>query len=88
MIAIGDLKGCHQREGKVGKESSHGRVAHGAEITFTGTNQATLAKGVHLRAFNVDPEAAWIDKGISLDIADCKVNVGIEVGVDGELTCA
>ena len=74
----------------MGQESSHRRVAHGAEITFTGTNvdKATLANGVHLRAFTVDPEAAWIDKGISLDIADCKANVGIEVGVDGELTRA
>ena len=37
--------------------------AHGAEITFSSTNVdnkfiATLAKGVHLRALNVDPGAA------------------------------
>ena len=29
MIAIGDLEGCHRREGKVGQESSHGRVGTG-----------------------------------------------------------
>ena len=68
MSAFGDLEGCHQKEGKVGQELSHGHVdlnkgTHGAEITFSSTNVdnkfiATLAKGVHLRALNLDPEAA------------------------------
>ena len=59
MSAIGDIEGCHQREGKVGQELG----THRAGITFSNINAniATLAKGVHLRALNEDPEAAWID---------------------------
>ena len=36
--------------------------------TFSSTNVdiATLTKGVHLRALNVDSVAAWIDQGICL----------------------
>ena len=64
--------------------------AHGAEIRFSSTNVdnyfiATLAKGVHLRALNVDPEAAWLDEGFCLDITNSNVDVRIKVGVDGQL---
>ena len=52
----------------------------------TNVNMATLAEGVCLGALNMNPEAAWIDKGICLDIADSKVDVRIEGGVDSELT--
>ena len=56
-----------------------GKDAYRAEIMFSSTNVdiATLGKGVHLRALNMDPEAAWIDQGICLDVADDKVDVGI-----------
>ena len=56
-----------------------GKGAHGAEITFLSTNVyiATLAKGVRRRALNVN-----------VDIVDSNVDVGIEVGVVGELTSA
>ena len=49
------------------------------EITFSSANVdiVTLAKGVRLRALNVDPVAAWIDQGSYLDIADSKLDVGI-----------
>ena len=51
--------------------------AHGAEIMFLSTNVdiATFAKGVHRRVLNVN-----------VDIADSNVDVGIEVGIVGELT--
>ena len=53
--------------------------AHGAEITFLSTNVdiATLAKKIHHRVLNVN-----------VDIADSNFDVGIEVGVVGELTNA
>ena len=54
-----------------------GKEAHGAEIMFLSTNVdiATFAKGVHRRVLNVN-----------VDIADSNVDVGIEVGIVGELT--
>ena len=54
-----------------------GKGAHGAEIMFLSTNVdiATFAKGVHCRVLNVN-----------VDIADSNVDVGIEVGIVGELT--
>ena len=54
-----------------------GKGAHGAEIMFLSTNVdiATLVKGVHRRVLNVN-----------VDIADSNVDVGIEVGIVGELT--
>ena len=54
-----------------------GKGAHGAEIMFLSTNAdiATFAKGVHRRVLNVN-----------VDIADSNVDVGIEVGIVGELT--
>ena len=54
-----------------------GKGAHGAEIMFLSTNVdiATFAKGVHRRVLNVN-----------VDIADSNVDVGIEVGIVGELT--
>ena len=54
-----------------------GKGAHGAEIIFLSTNVdiATFAKGVHRRVLNVN-----------VDIADSNVDVGIEVGIVGELT--
>ena len=56
-----------------------GKGAHGAEIMFLSTNVdiATLAEGVHRRVLNVN-----------VDIGDSNVDVGIEVGVVGELTSA
>ena len=65
-----------------------GKGAHGTQVTFSSTNVdiTTMAKGVRLRALNVDSEAVWIEQGICLDIADSKADVGIEVGVDDELT--
>ena len=61
-----------------------------AQIAFPSPNVdiATLAKGVRLRALNMNPEAAWIDYGSCLDIADSKVDIGIKRGVDSELTSA
>ena len=52
---------------------------HGAEITFLSTNVdiTTLAKGVLRRVLNVN-----------MDLADSNVDVGIELGVVGELTSA
>ena len=55
-------------------------------FSSTNVNMATLAEGVCLRALNMNPEAAWIDEGIGLDITDSKVDVRIEGGVDSELT--
>ena len=55
-------------------------------FSSTNVNMATLAEGVRLRALNMNPEAAWIDEGIGLDITDSKVDVRIEGGVDSELT--
>ena len=54
-----------------------GKGAHGAEIMFLSTNVdiATFAKGVHRRVLNVN-----------VDIADSNVDVGVEVGIVGELT--
>ena len=54
-----------------------GKGARGAEIIFLSTNVdiATFAKGVHRRVLNVN-----------VDIADSNVDVGIEVGIVGELT--
>ena len=54
-----------------------GKGAYGAEIMFLSTNVdiATFAKGVHRRVLNVN-----------VDIADSNVDVGIEVGIVGELT--
>ena len=54
-----------------------GKGAHGTEIMFLSTNVdiATFAKGVHRRVLNVN-----------VDIADSNVDVGIEVGIVGELT--
>ena len=51
--------------------------ALGAEIMFLSTNVdiATFAKGVHRRVLNVN-----------VDIADSNVDVGVEVGIVGELT--
>ena len=54
-----------------------GKGAHEAEIMFLSTNVdiATFAKEVHRRVLNVN-----------VDIADSNVDVGIEVGIVGELT--
>ena len=54
-----------------------GKGAHGAEIMFLSTNVdiATFAKEVHRRVLNVN-----------VDIADSNVDVGVEVGIVGELT--
>ena len=54
-----------------------GKGARGAEIIFLSTNVdiATFAKGDHRRVLNVN-----------VDIADSNVDVGIEVGIVGELT--
>ena len=56
-----------------------GKGAHGAEIMFLSTNVdiATLAKGDHRRVLK-----------LNVDIGDSNVDVGIEVGVVGELTSA
>ena len=63
---------------------------HGSEITFSSPNvdnlQQPQQKGSVLEhLINVDPEAAWIDQGLCLDIADSNVDVGIKVRVHGEL---
>ena len=52
-----------RRKSGPGVEPRTCKGAYRAEITFTSTNvnMATLAKGVRLRALNMNPEAAWMD---------------------------
>lgn len=59
---------------------------HRAGVWFSGADvaKATLVEGFR----NVDPEAAWINQEICVDVVDYKVDVRIKWRVDSELGCS